>query len=353
MTSAIDTLRAVARAAKPPKSARDCRILAETGLPVIEQATTDPVQAQVEAQLAPLVQAGDFAGLAEAFDTLFATRSFSGSGYRTYRVAQALLLASIESVSGGGEDAIRLALDRYRRWWRLDKTNPAAAACYARALLVAAHGPASSDGTHPIHVVFFDRLREHCREARRVLSHAGPRGKKHWLWRQADFTLTFVAWNADMEEDGALASTFTAVQRLDPHEFGIYDDRATHLLPHWSGSMQDIDAFARAAAKRTAAQFGDLLYARIYDTVLGYEESEETEVDPDRLMRAFGDWYELFPSQPLANRYAAHAHAFGDHVTLKALFRNAVREIHPAHWFDSEQPLEAWRTIAKPIRRNS
>ena len=89
------------------------------------------------------------------------------------------------------------------------------------------------------------------------------------------------------------------------------------------------------------------MYGRIYDTVLDFHDPETTKVDPERLLTAFGDWHTRYPSQALANRYAAHAHAFGDTATVRALFRTAIREIQPEHWFDNEQPLAAWRAAVR------
>ena len=350
MTSAIEQLKALAAAPRMPLPPLDRKILAETGLPVVTRAERDPMQASIEAEIAPKVQAGQFVEAVADFDRLFAAKTLCGNGYRAYRVAQSALLSPIETVGDAADapTAIPLVLKAYRRWWMQDKTDPAAAAIYARALIA----DTSTDDEDELvdEKILLQRLRTSCREARRVLAHAGPNGKRHWLWRQADFTLAFAAWSCGIEDEDVLRPCFNAVQKLDPHEFGIYDDRAVHLLPQWAGSHAAIDRLARSAADRTRAQFGDLLYARVYDTVLEFQDSDTTKVDPDRLMIAFGDWYARFPTQALANRYAAHAHAFGDFGALRTLFRTAVREIQPEHWFDRDQPLEAWRVACKTGR---
>ena len=348
MTSAIERLKAMARTAKAPSSSLESRIMAETALPVVYDPAPEGLQATTERRLSPLAEASDFGGLTKAFDRLFARRTFCSNGYRSYRVAQAMLLASIDKTpeACGVADAERM-LAPYRQWWLRDRGNPAAAAVLAHALLGSgfASGDLAMDQTGAD--IAMARLRTACGEARSVLAHAGPLGRLHWLWRQADFSLTYLAWSCGIEDEALLVPTFAAVQVLDPHEFGIYDDRAMHLSPGQAGDVAAVERFACAAAKRTRAQFGDLLYARIYDTVLEYEDAEQTRVDPDRLMAGFADWYARFPGQALANRYAAHAHASGDYATLRGLFRNEIREIQPAHWFDSDQPLEAWRSVAK------
>ncbi len=333
-----------------PLPPMDRRILAETGLPVVTSGERDPVQAAIEAELAPKVEAGDFASAAAEFNRLYDAKTLCGNGYRAYRVAQSVLLSPIETVDEAVDvpASAPLVLKAYRRWWLQDKSDPAAAAIYARALI--ADTSTDDEDLGADEKVLLQRLRTSCREARRVLAYAGPNGRKHWLWRQADFTLTFAAWSCGIEDEDLLRPSFMAVQKLDPHEFGIYDDRAVHLLPQWAGSHGAIDRLARTAADRTRAQFGDLLYARIYDTVLEFQDPDTTKVDPDRLLAAFADWYSRFPTQALANRYAAHAHAFGDIGSVRALFRNAVREIQPEHWFDRDQPLEAWRAACKSGR---
>ena len=338
MASAIERLRAFARAAAAPLTPVDRRIVAETGLPVVYDAAVDPGQAGVHADLLPLCAAGNFPGLAQAFDDLYADRAFTGTGYRTYRVAYDLLLAPLDRVTPDGPMP-------FADWWRCDPSDPAAAACHARALLAAGHGATDAAGDELLQAGW-QVLRDQCGQARRVLATAGPRGRRHWMWRQADLMLIFSAWVAEAEDADMLLPAFAALQTLDPHEFGIYDDRVMQLLPCWTGSSDAIDRFARASANRTAAQFGDLLYARIYDRAFSHVEPEQTNVDPDRFVAAFADWYNRFPSQPLANRYAAHAHAFGDVATVEQLFRGPLREIHPAHWLDRDQPLEAWYQVS-------
>ena len=347
MASTIERLRALARAAVAPLTPIDRRIVAETGLPVVYGAAIDPVQSAIRADLMPRLVAGNFPSLANAFDRLFAEKAFTGTGYRTYRVAYDVLLEPLEAGIDNGAPA---NLSPYAEWWHNDQSNPAAAACYARALLAAGHcaldatgdGKETSDG--------WQTLNELCGQARSVLAHAGPLGRRHWMWRQADLTLTFSAWAANAEDEDMLLPAFAAVQTLDPHEFSVYDDRTLQLLPCWTGTSHAIDRLARASADRTAAQFGDLLYARIYDRVLSGDDSEltpeQTSVDPRRLLAAFGDWYHRFPSQPLANRYAAHAHAFGDMALVEHLFRGTLREISPAHWLHRDQPLEAWYQVS-------
>jgi hypothetical protein len=274
-----------------------------------------------------------------------------GNGYRTYRVVQDLMMAVAETAAMAADPALIAAgLVPYAEWWRRDRTNPVAAGAYARALTTAGYalaGGASAETSAPAALAL---LRNSCAEARSVLAHAARDGRRHWLWRQADFVLTFVAWNAGCEDEAALLPSFAGVQTLDRLEFGIYDDRAVHLLPRWAGGLGAVDAFARAAADRTAAQYGELLYARIYDNVLGFEDPEATQIDVDRFLRGFSDWQKRFPSQPLANRFAAHAHAFSDDALVVDLFRNHLREIHPNHWFDNQQPLEAWRAAGRTAK---
>ena len=350
MNLAMERLRAIARTATAPGTLLEQRILELTGLPVVFRAAPDRLSAGVEARLQPMREADDFAGLAIAFDRLFARRTFGGNGYRTYRIAENMLLTPVdEAISMGEPSAAGEALDRYRRWWLQDRANPIAAAILARALLTT--GEALDAHRFDSGVCDDEFLRDACGEARGVLARAGPNGRRHWLWRQADFTLAFCAWSCGAEDEELLAVTFEALQKLDPHEFGIYDDRTEHLLPEWAGSVAAIDVFARAAAARTAGRFGELMYARIYDRALRFIDADQTGVDQDRLLRGFADWHARFPTQAVANRYAAHAHAFGADAIVRGLFRDTLQEIQPAHWFDADQPLEAWYAICSLGKR--
>ncbi len=348
MTSAFEQLKAFAAAAAAPLSSLERRIVAETGLPVVWEAAPDPVQEAIAQHLVATTRADYPEDLAGAFDQHFAAKTLCGNGYRSYRIVQGLMMMTLETATMAADPRlIDAGLAPYAAWWLRDKTNPIAAGAYARALTTAAY--ARVGGGVPVTAApdALGCLRESCTEARGVLAHAGHNGRRHWLWRHADFVLTFVAWTAGVEDEDALLPSFAAVQTLDPHEFGIYDDRAIHLLPRWAGGLGAVDAFARASADRTAAQFGDLLYARIYDNVLGFEDPAATQIDVDRFLRGFADWYARFPGQALANRYAAHAHAFGDDETVSRLYRTTLREVHPNHWFDHRQPLDAWRTATR------
>jgi hypothetical protein len=358
MRAALDQLKAFAAAAAAPLSSLERRVMAETGLPVVWDRDPDPTYAAIERRLKQHAAAHDFNAIAKAFDALFADKQFCGNGYRTYRVVPPLLLGPIEAAAMAGDAPfVAKSLEMFAAWWAADKTDPAAAAIYARALTVAGYARSAQGVAERSAPDALSELRDTCGFARSVLAHAGSLGRRHWLWRQADFVLTFVAWNAGVEDEDALLPSFAAVQTLDPYEFGIYDDRAVQLLPHWAGrgagptsgsrTLGAVDQFARAAVERTANRFGELMYARVYDNVLGFEDAECTLVDPDRLLAGFADWYQRFPSQALANRYAAHAHAFGDDACVANLFRTALSEIHPDHWFDHSQPLEAWRSAGR------
>jgi hypothetical protein len=358
MTTAFERLKAIALAAATPLTSLERRITAETGLPVVWDAMPDPIHDAVARQLMASTRQGHPEDHARAFDQHFAAQTFCGNGYRTYRVVQDVMMTPVETAAMAADPArIAAELKPYAAWWRQDRSSPAAAGAYARALTTAgcalAGGATADASARSPSMATLAGLRDTCTEARSVLAHAARDGRRHWLWRQADFVLTFVAWNAGCEEDNALLPSFAAVQTLDAHEFGIYDDRAVHLLPRWAGGVGAVDAFARAAADRTAARFGDLLYARIYDNVLGFEDPEATQIDVDRFLGGFSDWQQRFPSQPLANRYAAHAHAFGRDALVTDLFRRSLREIHPSHWFDHLQPLDAWRAAGRSAKARS
>ena len=61
MATAIERLKAFARAAAAPLSSLERRILAETGLPAVWEAQPDPIRATQTARLMPHAAADDFA----------------------------------------------------------------------------------------------------------------------------------------------------------------------------------------------------------------------------------------------------------------------------------------------------
>ena len=180
MTSAIEHLKAFARAAAAPLSSLDRRLLAETGLPVVWDAMPDPIHAALTAELLPLSDADDLAGLAAAFDRMFAEKKFCGHGYRTYRVAQELMLSRNDVATTAADPLIaEKSLAPYADWWQRDRTDPAAAAIYARALTATGYAWRGAGWADSVDPASWDKLRDYCGHARSVLAHAGPRGRRH------------------------------------------------------------------------------------------------------------------------------------------------------------------------------
>jgi hypothetical protein len=346
MASAIERLKSLAANAVAPTHVMERRILAETGLQVAHYAEPKADHVALTQALLPLTMANDLPALACAFTAHFDAPRFCSTGFRTYRIVQAILMASMEEAAlSSDQTELARALAALEAWWLRDRNDPAAAASFARGLTIAANATHAALGAPSTAV-------EYCHKARAILAHAAPTGRNHWLWRQADIAATALAWTLGLDDEDALLPAFTAIQALDPYEFGIYDDRTAHLLHQWTVNRESLEVFACASADRTADRFGDLLYARIYDTVLRYEDPETTRIDIDRFFSGFTEWQNLFPSQPLINRHAAHAHAFGDHGRVADLFRNALRQVHLSHWFYHAQPLDAWRDAAKTSIRH-
>jgi hypothetical protein len=339
MPSVMRRLKAVAQSAQAPADANERAIVAETGLPVVLEVAPDLVRAGVAAELQTYLYADDFPQIAVAFDRLFAKKAFCDNGFRTYRVVEDLLLARISATDPTNSGP-------FKTWWQRDPTEPVAAAMVTRVMFVDCEGQFEALVGENYERHWQPYRHNACLEARKVLSRVPIAKRDHWLWRKADAHVAYQEWDAGIEPWSNQEDTFAALQALDPYEFGIYDTRATETLERRSALDAVIMVLAADAADRTAARFGQTLFARVYDCAIRRGYFDEY-ADRDRAMVGFKDWYRRFPTQSLANCYAAHAHRLQRTTVLAKLFREDLTEIQPEHWLHPRQPLEAWRSISR------
>lgn len=125
--------------------------------------------------------------------------------------------------------------------------------------------------------------------------------------------------------DAAQALVEKATAR-EPAYYPIYADAVLSLLPQWGGSYQEIDKFARYAAKRSAKTDDTGFYARIY---ISLDECGclKIEQNPDwaTMKQALRDIYSHYPVPWNGNLYSTLACRVGDTEEGKRY----IRSLHP------------------------
>jgi hypothetical protein len=342
MTTAIEKLRAILVRARHKPDVTYGRFTATTGIPVISNPDPLPDHADFEMVLQPFIAAGDLAQLLVIYDNNFANKATFANGYRKYLSAH---YAMMRPMSEAEYDAklCEALLPVYETFWKQNPKSPAACGLYADALINTGYAYRGTGFASDVSDAQWSLLIDFCRRAKVVLQCADPATREqHRIWASAKQAYMFIACGVNLERPGDLEAAFEAAVATDPLEVRLYDNRANQLLPRWFGSYEHIEVFARQSMSRTGDAYGTMLYARVYDSIADITPLDETLMDYDLLRTAFWDWFERFPGQALANRFAAHADRRGDVATLRTLFNGYISEIQPHVWFGERQPLAAW-----------
>jgi len=348
MSRIVESLRRLCRV-EPTIDEIAKQMTAMSGLPVLRGRPSSCDDLQFWARLEPLIEQRRLSELASLCQREFAVRGRFENGRSRHAMVLRALLAPIEQVFDDPEQCEE-RLAAYESWWQRDRHNPQAAGVYAAALAVTGYayrgiGPAT-DVTAPQWAL----LSDFANRAIAVLGRAGEGRGACWIWNMCNMRATFVAYGAGEASTHDLRRAFEATMVLDPLDVSVYEERAAQLLPCWGGSAEELDLLARQAYATTQKDIGAEMYARIYDAIISVEEPDATLLDYHFLREGFCDWLGRTPSQPLANRFAAHAHIAGDLETLTWLFRTEIREIYPNAWFGPRQPLAAWQDCVSAQR---
>jgi hypothetical protein len=343
MPSAIDRLKALCGLGAAPQGLAR-QMTAMSGLPVVELPADDAARRALEDKLVPMLAAADFAALGAEYARLFESKAEFDSGRRQYGAVHAIMLAPLTAAADDPEHCEAL-LDTYADHWRDRQDDPVAAGLYAEALAHTGYAFRGSDWADQVTESQWRMMADYVGKSARVLEGCALDARSHHLWLTSALGVAFARGAAGQSRAHAITDAFEAAIENDPYDIALYERRAVHLLPRWFGSYEAIEVFARQAMARTGARWGASMYARVYDTIVDFEPLHGTLVEYSLLRQGLQDWMELYPSQALANRFAAHAHAFNDMTTLEALFGEYLREIQPALWFAERQPLAAWNDV--------
>ena len=122
--------------------------------------------------------------------------------------------------------------------------------------------------------------------------------------------------------------------KREPLFYQTYFEALENLLPKWSGNLSEVEKFAQAAVRRTSAQEGRGMYARIYwyasQTEFGNGLFMRSSVTWPRMKAGFDDIVARYPDPWNLNNYAKFACLARDRTTTQQILRrvsgNVVRE---------------------------
>lgn len=349
MSRIVESLKRLCRV-EPTENELERQLTALSGLPVLHERNRAADDLIYWARLEPLIERRDFAGLAEICGKEVAAKARFENGRSRSELAFNALLAPIDQADGDSQSC-EDELAAYEAWWQQDRRNPAAAGIYAVALASTGFAYRGMEWAENVSESQWALLRDFSNRAEAVLDRASADRDRCWIWNFANLRASFIAYGIGEAPASATRKAFEATMLLDPEEVSVYEERVNHLLPRWGGSFEDLELLARQTYATTRQRLGAEMYARIYDTIVKWEEPSDTLIDYHLLREGFRDWLARTPSQPLANRFAAHAHAAGDIATVRDLFECHIHEVHPYVWFGPKQPLMAWQACTKAASR--
>ena len=122
----------------------------------------------------------------------------------------------------------------------------------------------------------------------------------------------------------------------EPLFYQTYFEALENLLPKWSGSLLEIERFAQAAVRRTSAQEGRGMYARIYwyaaQTQYGNGLFMQSNVVWPSMKAGFDDVVARFPDPWNLNNYAKFACLARDRSTTREILRRVGGDVVPEAW---------------------
>jgi hypothetical protein len=142
-------------------------------------------------------------------------------------------------------------------------------------------------------------------------------------------------------KDGEYEQLYEEALMVEPLYHDIYREVATAMSPLWGGSVEQLNALANDAVKRTNAVEGRALYARIMWSVSDLDSglfSQLVSTSGWTLMKSgFEDMIKQYPDEWNRNVYAKFACQAGDVDTFIAIARSfngtPMKDAWPGDYF--------------------
>jgi hypothetical protein len=337
MLAALHKLTKLAHFASGHEAALGRLFSTVTGLPVAEERDEVGECVRLLAPLRPLIDANRFDDLTDAAQLERAASSFTTDGIPKF----ALHLSLFDELAEPhllGPDVCEAALPRLQAWWNDSDRNASSSAVLALAMARTGYAYDAHKSSWLSGSRYEDLRAGYNHLARQIFADSANDAGDCYLWHRNQVRFGILE-GASQQEIGC---RFHLALQHERYDIPLYLERAFSLLPHGKESSEDLDVFVHASVARTRDRYGMMMYARIYSAIADQSALPDLDVDRHLLMRGLADWFAHFPTQHLANRYAAVAHWTGDLDKVRELFTQHIRELHPTAWFDAAQPYIAW-----------
>ena len=181
---------------------------------------------------------------------------------------------------------------------------------------------------------------EHLAKAEALLQSTKTYAAQNPLWYRLYLDLALArGWS--LERTSALFRTAVAAEPgFVGHDFVMIE----RLSPKWGGSFEQVDAFIQESVKRTRAEEGEALYARLYWAVSDGEQQpfnlfKDTRASWPRMKQGFEDMMKRYPDSMMnLNNYAAFACMAGDKKTYGVLRQRIGKEVRYDAWYANLTP---------------
>lgn len=319
-----------------------------------------PVRAAPESEIALRAQITQESELA-FIDENFARLEEMARDYRTNRTrtpsglwrltvfyagVQGVLDEARRSPPGMREAKMASHERRVRRWVERYPESPSAHIMSGIALIERAWSYRGSGYAHTVPPEAWPPFHEHVAKARAYLEEHKTIAAADPRWYQAMLEVARLqSWEQE-RFDTLLEEALTR----EPLYYQTYFEALEHLLPKWHGDVEAIERFAQAAVKRTAAQEGRGMYARIYwyASQVQYDNDlfkKSLAVWP-RMREGFDDVVARYPDPWNLNNFAKFACLAGDKAKTRELLARVQPQVVRQAW-DPESLLQqcvAWAT---------
>lgn len=337
MLAALHKLTKLAHFATGHEAALGRLFSTVTGLQVVEQRAEVGECIRLLAPLRPLINADRFDELTDAAHLERTAASFTTDGIPKFALHLSLFDELVEPHLLG-PNVCEAALPRLQAWWNDSDRDATSSAVLALAMARTGYAYDAYKSSWLSGSKYEDLRAGYNHLARQIFADSQAGADDCYLWHRNQVRFGILE-GANQQEIGR---RFHLALQHERYDIPLYLERAFSLLPQGKESYDDLDVFVHASVARTRDRYGMMMYARIYTAIADQGDLPDLDVDRHLLMRGLSDWFAHFPTQHLANRYAAVAHWTGDLDKVRDLFTHHIRELHPSAWFDAAQPYIAW-----------
>lgn len=301
--------------------------------PVAETSPEFDAETQIRDASSELAAQSRFDAVLEMLHDQLSGRTTTSTGLRC---SEATLLGLYSRLAVQTDaDVIDEMLVPFQAWGEERGSHADVAALIARAMQIAAEAKFDN----PFGPDTRTAMNEALAGSRQMLDTCRKNGMNRELWHRARFRAAI----HECDDAGERQERFEAYAAFDRGNIQSYLDRVQQLLPHWGGTMDEIEEFARQSVDRTQKMWKSTVYLQIYHSVSLSEDLLETAVDWNRLLQAFDDSLDLFPAVVTINAFIALAARLNKPDVVRSLF-SELPELRMDLWEDEEEPFEvqAW-----------